>query len=266
MSALYVLPNEDSIDSVSSSVLSSSASTSTTASARTRKESRNYYLSSIHDSYEEAVKVVEQEMLWRKSNKTKSTQYYKCNKVKCRDKNQCASALYIYKDPESQKASIFAIICPHTHALINAFFYFCFLRREKLRRPALARRALLRQPLASIKEADDDEIDETDAIDDYVEYNPDDYNDEHHDHSTINAELNDHPLDCSVDLNNDMFGLLSTTDASTPNASNLDSMYTVSHLTTITESSPSSSYLNVMPSTSASTIDVCSKSQLISQY
>ena len=35
-------------------------------------------------------------------------------------------------------------------------------------------------------------------------------------------------------------------------------MYTVSHLATITESSPSSSYLNVMPSTSASTIDVCS--------
>ena len=118
MSSLYVLPNEDSIDSVSSSVLSSSASTSTTASARTRKESKNYYLSSIHDNYEEAVKVVEQEMLWRKSNKTKSTQYYKCNRVKCRDKNQCASALYIYKDPESQKASIYATICPHTHAQV----------------------------------------------------------------------------------------------------------------------------------------------------
>ena len=112
MSSLYLLPNEDSIDSVSSS----SASTSTTASAKTRKESRNYYLSSIHENYEEAVKADEQEMLWRKSNKTKSTQYYKCNKVKCRDKNQCASALYIYKDPESQKASIFATICPHTHA------------------------------------------------------------------------------------------------------------------------------------------------------
>jgi len=86
-----VLPNEDSIDSVSSS----SASTSTTASARTRKESKNYYLSSIHDNYEEAVKVVEEEMLWIKSYKTKPTQYYKCNKVKCRDKNQCASAIKI---------------------------------------------------------------------------------------------------------------------------------------------------------------------------
>ena len=36
--------------------------------------------------------------------------------------------------------------------------------KRKVGRPALARRALSRQPLASIMEADDDEIDETDAF------------------------------------------------------------------------------------------------------
>ena len=53
-----------------------------------------------------------------------------------------------------------------------------------------------------------------------------------------------------------MFGLLLTTAASTSNVSNLDFTYNVSHFTSITESTAPSSYLNVMPSTSASTIDV----------
>jgi len=77
---LHFLENEDSYDSTTSSTATAS-STSTQPSRAVRKGSRKYYFSTTHDSYDDAVRVVEQEKMWRKSNMTKTTQYYLCNRV-----------------------------------------------------------------------------------------------------------------------------------------------------------------------------------------
>jgi hypothetical protein len=92
---LHFLENEDSYDSTTSSTATAS-STSTQTSRAVRKGSQKYYFSTAHDSYDDAVKVVEQEKMWRKSNMTKTTQYYLCNRVTTRNPIQCAAALYIY--------------------------------------------------------------------------------------------------------------------------------------------------------------------------
>ena len=99
---LHFLENEDSYDSTTSSTATAS-STSTQPSRAVRKGSRKYYFSTTHDSYDDAVRVVEQEKMWRKSNMTKTTQYYLCNRVTTRNPIQCAAALYIYKNGSKNK-------------------------------------------------------------------------------------------------------------------------------------------------------------------
>jgi hypothetical protein len=115
---LHFLENEDSYDSTTSSTATAS-STSTQPSRAVRKGSRKYYFSTTHDSYDDAVRVVEQEKMWRKSNMTKTTQYYLCNRVTTRNPIQCAAALYIYINQDTQKTSIYRTTCAHTHGPDN---------------------------------------------------------------------------------------------------------------------------------------------------
>ena len=127
--------------------------------------------------------------------------------------------------------------------------------KRKVGRPALARPALIRQPFTSIIETDDNEIDEIGEIDDDIEYNQqEDY--------TMNQEQRQNfhdnacALDCSVDINNDMFGLASYVTskvASTPDSSIFDSIYNIDHISLI-DVQASTSQDNTMPSTSASSI------------
>ena len=72
---LHVLDNADSYDYT--------ASSTSTASSTVTLPSRPSF-STSHDSYEDAVKVVEQEKMCRKTNMSKSTQYYLCNRVTTR--------------------------------------------------------------------------------------------------------------------------------------------------------------------------------------
>ena len=116
---LYVLPNDDTISSQSSITASvssiSTAASQTSNSENKRGKNRSYYFSSKHENFDEATQVIEQENMWRKVNKSKTKQYYQCNKTTTRNAKQCSSTVYVFKHSDTNEASIYRAMCAHSH-------------------------------------------------------------------------------------------------------------------------------------------------------
>ena len=109
---LYVLPNDDTISS-QSSIAASVSSISTAASQTSNSENKRG--KNRHANFDEATQVIEQENMWRKVNKSKTKQYYQCNKTTTRNAKQCSSTVYVFKHSDTNEASIYRAMCAHSH-------------------------------------------------------------------------------------------------------------------------------------------------------